>query len=141
MTITETTIETAPVKIKVQKRTPTERQLEALEKARHTKQKKKIETIVKKEIQDKENPFLMPSPYLMGTIMLGLGGLVAYSYLKQEQSSYNTQETSYIPTPEAKHQPLIQLSHIVSDPLNEAVYQQHVESLKTQSFFANATTI
>jgi hypothetical protein len=78
-----------PKKIKIQKRTPTERQMEALEKARLAKQKKGLI----KEIQA-QNSFLMPSPYLVGTILLGLGGLVAYSYLKPQMSYQTIQENS-----------------------------------------------
>jgi hypothetical protein len=82
-TVTETVASPVPAKFKVQKRTPTERQLEALEKARLAKQKKGIIT----ELRAEQSPFLVPSPYLVGTILLGLGGLAAYSWLKPVENS------------------------------------------------------
>ena len=76
-------------KIKVQKRTPTEKQLESLEKARLSKQKKKI---IKEHTQSTEpSSFLSPPPYMTGLILLGCAGLAAYSLLKG-QKSYPTME-------------------------------------------------
>jgi hypothetical protein len=74
--------ETTPQKIKVQKRTITEKQKESLQKARDGKSKKKII----REHNKNSSDFLYPSPYLMGTVLLGLGGLVAYSYMKPEMN-------------------------------------------------------
>ena len=79
-------------KIKVQKRTPTEKQLESLEKARLSKQKKKI---IKEHTQSTEpSSFLSPPPYMTGLILLGCAGLAAYSLLKG-QKSYPTMEKNY----------------------------------------------
>lgn len=90
--MTESKTETAPVKIKVEKRTVSEKQKEALAKARKSKQTKKIL---------KENSFLdknlLPSPYLIGTTMIGLGGLAAYYYLKQAKNSETSQEVFMSP--------------------------------------------
>lgn len=86
-----------PVKVKVQKRTPTERQLEALDKARKEKLKKKIISdatpLIKKD-------FLFPSPYLVGTILAGSAVLAGYYYMKPVESSGSTQASykpNYIP--------------------------------------------
>lgn len=123
-------IDPATKKIKIQKRTPTERQIEALEKARQTKQKNKL----KAEIQ-KENPsvsFLMPSPYLVGTIFLGLGGLVAYSYLRQETNLETTPRKST----EIQMEPIPQQEASIIFPETK-----NQPSPATQAFFNGSTKI
>lgn len=89
-------------KIKIQKRTPTERQLEALERARVAKKKKSIRA----EIHRETEPFLLPSPYLMGTILIGLGGLVAYSFLRPGQNSENMQRNLTVPIVPVQMEPV-----------------------------------
>jgi hypothetical protein len=136
--MTESEADTTTKKIKVQKRTPTERQLEALEKARVSKQKKKI-------LKDNapQSPFLMPSPYLVGTILLGLGGLAAYSCLRPEQSYQTTPETSFKASQPIQLQELAPPIAIpVAKPV--AVTPPSVPkptNTKTQAFFDNAVTI
>ena len=110
-------------KIKIQKRTPTERQLESLERARVAKKKKSIRAEIHKETE----PFLLPSPYLMGTILIGLGGLVAYSFLKPVQNSENTQRNLSVPV---QMEPI---QHPVQTP--RILPTKPIVSPKTEEFF------
>lgn len=125
--------EPAPEKIKVEKRTITEKQKEALAKARKTKQTKKIL---------KENSFLdsnlLPSPYLIGTTMIGLGGLAAYYYLKQATSS----ETS----PQVYMKPPVQMEVMNSYQDPPKTYQEPPKELsvvdnKIVDFFKGSVKI
>lgn len=123
-TETESATNVPVEKIKIQKRTPTERQLEALEKARLARKKKSILTEIQKETQ----PFLLPSPYLMGTILIGLGGLVAYSFLRPGQNSENTQQNSISTPPPAP----IQMTPVQVPPTPKL---KPTVSPKTEEFF------
>ena len=72
--------EAPPVKIKIEKRSISEKQKEALEKARKSKLQKKLLTDAKK---NEPSSFLGPTPFLLISIGgLGLLGLGMYYYEK-----------------------------------------------------------
>lgn len=129
-------MDTVEKKIKIQKRTPTERQLEALEKARLTKQKKKII----KEHQVETSSFLSPPPYMTGLILLGCAGLVGYSFLKGQKSS---------PITEPSSQPIQQVQQAVANlmkPKKEAevveeIQMEIVKPSRTKDFFSGSTRV
>jgi len=129
-TVAETVASPVPAKFKVQKRTPTERQLEALEKARLAKQKKGIIT----ELRAEQSPFLVPSPYLVGTILLGLGGLAAYSWLKPVENSSGSVKVSRQMEP-------IELEPIPTPDPSTTEYPKPREDKKTQDFFNGSMKI
>lgn len=127
-TETETATIVPTEKIKIQKRTPTERQLEALERARVAKKKKSIRA----EIQKEAEPFLFPSPYLVGTIIIGLGGLVAYSFLKPGQNSENIHRNLMAQTVPTTQNPIIQMVPVTPAPTTPTNMKP---SPKTEEFF------
>jgi hypothetical protein len=144
--------ETEPKKVKIQKRTPTERQLEQLEKARQSRLKKKIIKEHEQNNKPESNSFLLPSPYLVGTIFLGLGGLVAYSWLKQEESSPTSQEffgkpqviQSKPPTRVSVKPTTVWEKEIPIEKPKEVKETKEVkkkENPRTQEFFKNSTVI
>ena len=120
-----------PQKIKVQKRTITEKQKEALQKARDSKLKKKVLKDHKDQTSNSSD-FLYPSPYLMGTVLIGLGGLVAYSYLKPATNSEIIVKKSTTPLN------MVSLAQI--QPKENVVSQQVPEVQKPQEerFFKSA---
>ena len=116
-------------KIKVQKRTPSEKQLESLEKARLSKQKKKVI----KEHQDSTS-FLYPPPYMTGLILLGFGGLAAYSFLKEQKNSQITEQN--LPLNQ------VQESILMTSIVPEAIQTEVIKTInKTKDFFSGSTTI
>lgn len=133
----DTTTETAPVKIKVQRRTPSERQMEALEKARKQKAKNKITSEIKKETS-----FLAPSPFLLATIGLGSLGLVAFYFLKQETKYENTQPASAgIPAPVPAP---VQENPVQENPVQQSQpipVQPPKISPKTEAFFNGSAVL
>jgi len=87
-------VDTEPevVKIKVQKRSPSERQLESVEKARKIKLQKKL----LKDAQPEKSDFFLPSQYLIITGIAGFG-LLGYFYLSRQGNSDYTHISSGIP--------------------------------------------
>lgn len=114
-------IESEPVKIKVQKRTPSERQIEALERARKAK-------LTKKLIKDAMPPpsddfFLKPSRYLILTGTAAGLGLAVYYYLSSQKSSEYMHISSGIPVQVPKQDPLPQPQNIQkSVPSKEDIF-------------------
>jgi hypothetical protein len=127
-------MDTEEKKIKIQKRTPTERQLESLEKARLSKQKKKI---IKEHQTLESSSFLSPPPYMTGLILLGCAGLVGYSFMREQKSSPITEQNS---------QPIQQLVAAIStltkpvEPVEEIQLETTTPS-KTRDFFSGSMKI
>lgn len=116
-------------KIKIQKRTPTERQLESLEKARLSKQKKKI-------IREHSNSssFLSPPPYMTGLILLGCAGLVGYSYMKEQKNYPSMVQGLPKRTPQS-------VTAEPAEPAKEPKEPKEPNILKTLDFFSGSTRV
>lgn len=132
-------MEDSTTKIKVQKRTPTEKQLEALEKARVSKQKKK--TIKEHTNEQSSSSFLAPPPYLTGLILLGFAGLGAYSLLKGQKNSPTMEQDSVQPTATLAQSLMEIVVPVVPLPIQMELPVEVQESPKQKDFFSNSTKL
>lgn len=136
-------MDTVEKKIKIQKRTPTERQLESLEKARLSKQKKKI---IKEHQTTESSSFLSPPPYMTGLILLGFAGLVGYSFLKGQENSPITVPNSQpipAPAPSPVSRPVSRdkVPPPTGRPVESEIQMEIVKPSKTRDFFSGSTKI